>query len=436
MLLQGLRPQFDLVGLEVEGAGAGAHGVEPLLGGMAVLTQPLEFLAARPHCVHLILVVVTERLEHGVQPAVFVLDDRLETRQGGALGLQALPSCRGGRPLLGVTRQPPLDLRLTFGQHASALGDAGDAHLERLATTGDFGSACHHRFPCLQGLLQLWNRPGQARLLRSDLGEPLFRCGDAGACVVELLRQATLFFDRTGSFRLAGLGGDRMAVGGPFGGDAGVPGAAEDDPRLAQRGASQLRSGGGLFGPASGLVDRGGRDHPRRRTHSPARGGEAVALGGDDDQVVAGEGEVNRLFPAVHAHGAADQGVEDRFRHGAPAAGAHVAAHRFGTAARRQRRHRIRRGAGRFSGCQHSSGHPTVAEGGQSGLRRAPTVDDDRSDARAGRRLEGGVPTVVDLDEVDQGTHDAIDFAQQFAPPAPCRSDSARSSASARAAVR
>ena len=60
MLVQSLRAQVDLVGLEVEGPGPGAHRIESLLGGVAVLAQPLELLAARPYCVDLILVVVAQ----------------------------------------------------------------------------------------------------------------------------------------------------------------------------------------------------------------------------------------------------------------------------------------------------------------------------------------------------------------------------------------
>ncbi len=58
VLLQRLGAQVDLVGLEVEGAGAGAHGVQSLLGRVAVLTQLLELLAPGSHGVHLVLVVV------------------------------------------------------------------------------------------------------------------------------------------------------------------------------------------------------------------------------------------------------------------------------------------------------------------------------------------------------------------------------------------
>ncbi len=84
--------------------------------------------------------------------------------------------------------------------------------------------------------------------------------------------------------------------------------------------------------------------------------------------------------------------VEDGLRDGASAARPHVAAHRFGAAARRQRRHGIRRGGGRLPRSQHRSGDAPVAQRGQSRLGRTPTVDNDRGDTRAGGRLEGRVP--------------------------------------------
>ena len=73
----------------------------------------------------------------------------------------------------------------------------------------------------------------------------------------------------------------------------------------------------------------------------------------------------------------------------------------------------------------------------RAGLGRAPPVDHDGGHTGAGRGLEGGVPAVVDLHQVDQRADDAVDVAQQLAPAGALQiSASARSSASARAAVR
>ena len=65
---------------------------------------------------------------------------------------------------------------------------------------------------------------------------------------------------------------------------------------------------------------------------------------------------------------------------------------------------------------QDGAGDAALAQGGQRGLRRAPPVDHDGGDAGADGGLEGGVPAVVDLHQVDQRAHDAVDVAQQLAP--------------------
>ena len=59
VLVQCLDAQLDLVGLEVERARAVAHSIETLLGRVAVLAQLFEPLAAGPHRVDLVLIVVT-----------------------------------------------------------------------------------------------------------------------------------------------------------------------------------------------------------------------------------------------------------------------------------------------------------------------------------------------------------------------------------------
>ena len=86
------RRRSDLVGLQVEGAGAGAHRFEPLLGRVAVLAQALELLAPGAHRVDLVLVVVAQRLEDTVEPVVLLLDHDLQPGQRGALGLQPAPA--------------------------------------------------------------------------------------------------------------------------------------------------------------------------------------------------------------------------------------------------------------------------------------------------------------------------------------------------------
>ena len=65
---------------------------------------------------------------------------------------------------------------------------------------------------------------------------------------------------------------------------------------------------------------------------------------------------------------------------------------------------------------QDRSGDAPLAQGGQRGLCGAPAVDHDGGDTRTRRGLEGGVPAVVDLDQVDERAHHSVDLAQQLAP--------------------
>ena len=83
------------------------------------------------------------------------LDQHVQAAQRGALGLQP-PPARGGRgPLLGVSLQAALHLRLTLGQDATAFGDGGHPHLHLLASAPDPDPPLLQQLPGLQCLLQL-----------------------------------------------------------------------------------------------------------------------------------------------------------------------------------------------------------------------------------------------------------------------------------------
>ena len=160
------------------------------------------------------------------------------------------------------------------------------------------------------------------------------------------------------------------------------------------------------------LFDGGGSDHAGAGTHTPAGGGEAVALGRDDDEVVAGQREVDRLFPSVDANGPADEGVEHRLGDDAALARPHVPSDGLSAGAVRERvlfagSACARGGAGGEDG----AGDPALAQGGERRLGGVPAVDDDRGDAGTCRGLEGGLPAPVDLDQLDQRAHDTVDAA-------------------------
>ena len=194
----------------------------------------------------------------------------------------------------------------------------------------------------------------------------------------------------------------------------GVATPAEHNAALGEVGPGQFGSGGRVLGPAPRLFDRGGGDHAGGRAHAPPRGGEAVTLGSDDHEVVAGQREIDGLLPAVHPDGAPDQGVEHRFGDRPALAHPHVASHRLGAAARGQL---ARPGRARgLPGRQDRPGDAALAQGGEGRLGRAPSVDHHGGDSGPDGGLEGGLPAVVDLDQVDQRADDAVDVAQQLAP--------------------
>ena len=282
------------------------------------------------HGVDLILVVVAQGLEDPVETVVLPLDQHLQTRQCGALGLQPDPARGRGGPLLGMTLQPPLDLGLALGEDAAALGHTRHAHLEVLAAFPQLGATALECLPRLERLLQLGQRPGQLGLLRRDVGKALLRCGERGPCLLELPAHPTPFVGGSVTVGAGGLAGRAVPVPCPLRRRAGVPAAAEHDPALGQVGPCQLGGRGGILGPATGLFDRGGRDDARGRPDVPPAGGEPVTLGRDHDQVVPGQGEVDRLLPPVDPDRAPDERVEDRLG-GRPAlAHADVAADRLG----------------------------------------------------------------------------------------------------------
>ena len=200
--------------------------------------------------------------------------------------------------------------------------------------------------------------------------------------------------------------------------------------RASPRGPGQLRRHGRLAGPTLCLFDGSRRDDAGARTHAPARGGEPVPIGGDHHQVVTGQRQIDRLFPPIDAHGVPDSESSTDSATAPP------------------RRPRTWRRAGSALLPGGSAGPPSCPgrapaaapvaprsrRRGQRGPGRAAPVHHHRSHPGTGGRLEGGVPALVDLDQVDQRAHDPFHLAQRFAPPAPCSSARARSSASARAA--
>ena len=289
---------------------------------------------------------------------MLALDERLEAGQRGALGLEALAA--GGRAWRAPRRGPQaaLDLGLALGQDAAALGDAGHAHLELLAPA---------------------QRPrrGAPRARARPPAPPAARAATRPSWACSAVTSARRCCAAATAARASSSSPARRRCSSAARSPSAPPASQADAWRSAARSAAarasrprasamrasvrcgpgQLGGGGGLLGPAPCLLDRGGGDHAGGRAHAPARGGEAVALGRDHDEVVAGEREVDGLLPAVDAHGPADERVEhrlgDRRRRGGPGRGA-----RTGSALLPGGQRRRRAGGGRARPRRAAPGPP------------------------------------------------------------------------------
>ena len=203
------------------------------------------------------------------------------------------------------------------------------------------------------------------RLFGCDVGQSLVRRGQGAAGLVDLSGDAALLLGGAipvGSTRLTGRG---MAVVGSFGARAGIAATAEHNAALGEVGPCQSGRRGRVIGPAARFFDGSGRDHAGRRAHPPPRGGETIAFGGDHHEVVAGQREVDGLFPPVHPDGTADEGVEHRLGDRSTLPHPYVTPHGLGTAAGGQLADsRCRRRARR----QDGPGDAALAQGGQRSL--------------------------------------------------------------------
>ncbi len=87
--------------------------------------------------------------------------------------------------------------------------------------------------------------------------------------------------------------------------------------------------------------------------------------------------------------------------------GPHVGAHRL--AHRRRDRRDPRRAERQHGAAEGAVAVGAVVERGDGSPRRVDAVDHHRSERLTGRRLDGGLPAGVDVDEVEQGADDAAD---------------------------
>ena len=162
--------------------------------------------------------------------------------------------------------------------------------------------------PRLDGLLDPGQRAGQLGFLGGDLGQALLR-GDHGVAGIGSAPRPTVARSvaarstsaRGVSHALVWRSSARSAAA------RASRAAPERDTGLGQAGPGQLRPGGRLGRPALGLFDGGRRDDTPAGTNPPPRGRKTIPFGGDHHQVVASQGEIDRLLPPVDPHGPAHE---------------------------------------------------------------------------------------------------------------------------------
>ena len=181
-------------------------------------------------------------------------------------------------------------------------------------------------------------------------------------------------------------------------------------PRYHLVASSHLRLCGGE--PLGRLVERRGSCAAPRSADAPAAGAEAITVCGDHDRGRMRHGDVERRREVLGTHGTGQHDVEQPFDGGV--APANVRAHGIATG-----RDGLQRQAGRRCGtgeaeCDHGAVHVRGTqrlEGSSAGGR---VVDDDGQQRIAQRRLDRRFPTVVDLDDVEQGAQCSFDAGQML----------------------
>ena len=340
-----------------------------------------------------------------------------EAVEAGPGGEQPRPPGLGLLAAGGGAGQPGFHLGQPAGEGGAAVVEAGRPHLQ-LGPERDqaLGPGLD---PGPVGPLR--RHPGRARGLvlveggqeGLQLRHPGRLLGDAvdgavalGPDVVDLGRQPAGVGSGGGGGRVelavAGGGGRRLGCdpGGGGGSSLGRGGS------LVETGLGGRRRVRQLIGPGAGLVEGGPGDPRRAHPQPPADGGDAVARPGDGDHVGEGEGDVDRLLPAAVDHDHVGQQVAQEPLH-ARMCRSHDRPQRAGGAVGREGRGRVEeRAQGQHAGRQRPG--PVVEQAPAGG----DAVDHHRAHRLDHRRLEGGLESGLDVDQVEQGAHHPLDARQ------------------------
>ena len=240
---------------------------------------------------------------------------RRRRRRAGRQGARSASSRRrrsaGRRPLLGVARQAALDLGLASAEHAPPLDEAGHRDLEvagaarpRAAGAPRVAGAPRRPRPPLARRRPRRFELGQARARDARARRSRSRRSASAACARGTASSSAPRHGRSASTLRADAGGRRerrrrVAVGGAA--RASAARVRRPGRRPGQRGATSaaVRPPRRPRRPRGGLLD-GGRGDPA----APARTRQPSARSGRPSrrhhhEVGSGEGEVDRLLPAV-----------------------------------------------------------------------------------------------------------------------------------------
>ena len=115
------------------------------------------------------------------------------------------------------------------------------------------------------------------------------------------------------------------------------------------------------------------------------------------------QGSLDGLIETLDPHGGSNQCVEQAGHAGA--AGSNMRQHRFADVGEATV-------IGGDPGCQHGAAGVGLTQGRQRALGRLRAVDHDRCERFTERGLDGGLPTGVDLDQVEQGAEHTVDVGE------------------------
>ena len=322
----------------------------------------------------------------------------------------------GTLPCFDIPGQAALGVLEPRGEHGAPLGQAGHLDLEVPAQHR------HMRPTVLEPTTGLVRGRQPARSRRGhglQFGQTLAEQGELHAVALDALGQPGPVPGSLRPFLLdeRELGPDPAVRGleplglvvGPVHVSSGVSRLDRRPRRVRPRPLHETRRPLGRCRGALGLC-RGlacqGRQCVGPRTDHPSARREAVALGAHDRHVGSFEGYLHRPRPvALHTGDAEEEAIENNGDGGHP--GTYVPAEKLcaggqGRAGSYRRGPVTHRPFTHRRGGEHGPHYLTFVQGGQHGARRIDPLYHHGSQSRPDRGLEGGHPSIIDVNQVHQ----------------------------------